>query len=138
MYKSRGEVPKQFMLVVQTVCARPEDDLYLVNSILVLAQCWHKKKTGNKCNSIFSLAQNIWTDPKHFGTCRRTRHKCSQIFGLAQNIWTSTKHFGTCKRTRHKTQELSKSKNSSICSILVSKELKRLSKLGNSFYEFQT
>ena len=26
---------------------------------------------------------------------------CKLIFGLAQNIWTSPKHFGTCKRTRH-------------------------------------
>ena len=25
--------------------------------------------------SIFGLAQNIWTSPKYFGTCRRTRHK---------------------------------------------------------------
>ena len=25
--------------------------------------------------SIFGLAQNIWTSPKYFGTCRRTKHK---------------------------------------------------------------
>ena len=32
---------------------------------------------------------------------RRTRHKCNLIFGLAPKIWTDTKHFGTCRRTRY-------------------------------------
>ena len=27
--------------------------------------------------------------------------ECSQIFGLTQKIWTNSKHFATCKRTRH-------------------------------------
>ena len=26
---------------------------------------------------------------------------CKWIFGTTQKIWTDTKHFGTCKRTRH-------------------------------------
>ena len=38
---------------------------------------WHKMfVTATICKLIFGLAQNIWTSPKHFGTCKRTRHLC--------------------------------------------------------------
>jgi hypothetical protein len=36
---------------------------------------WHKMfVTATLCKYIFGLAQKIWTNPKHFGTCKRTRH----------------------------------------------------------------
>jgi len=34
---------------------------------------YRKLGTGTKCKSIPGLAQNTWTSPKFFGTCRRTR-----------------------------------------------------------------
>ena len=43
---------------------------------------WHKMfATATICKQIFGLAQNIWTSPKHFGTCKRTRHKYLFKFG---------------------------------------------------------
>ena len=84
----------------QTSCARPKDDLQLINSVFVLAKPileWHE------IDSIFGLAQNIWTGPKHFGTCRRTRHNfighmirqyVVVIFIL--KIWWQTKLLGKC------------------------------------------
>ena len=39
--------------------AKPKDDLHWVNSVVV--------QTQHKCNSIFGLAQNIWTGQNIFG-----------------------------------------------------------------------
>ena len=41
---------------------------------------WQKMfVTATICKSIFVLAQNIWTSPKHFGTYRRTSQKWLKI-----------------------------------------------------------
>ena len=48
-----------------------------------------------KCTSIFGLAQNIWTSPKHFGTWKRTRHRIasassrSKLFYTLFTLWSS-------------------------------------------------
>ena len=56
----------------QTFCARLKDNFHWVNLVFVPPQnFWNSTKS----NSIFGLAQTIWTVTKHFGTCRRTRHK---------------------------------------------------------------
>ena len=31
--------------------------------------------TGTICKKIFGLTKKMWTNPKYFGTCKRTRHK---------------------------------------------------------------
>ena len=54
----------------QKFCARQKDDLHLVNSVLVSAK---KNRVALNAVQFFGLAQNIWTGPKHLGTCRRTR-----------------------------------------------------------------
>ena len=57
--------------------AGPKDSFCFVNSSFVQAQlCRHKIfLSRTKCNSISGLSQKIWTDTKHFWTCRRMRHE---------------------------------------------------------------
>jgi len=50
----------------------PAQKLNLLNENDLLVR-YRKLGTRTKCKSIFGLAQNIWTSPKYFGTCRRTR-----------------------------------------------------------------
>jgi len=45
----------------QTFCARPREDFYLLNSFFVPAQIFW---SCPKCNSIYGLAQEIWTSAK--------------------------------------------------------------------------
>ena len=48
---------------------------------------WQKMfVTAAICKSVFGMAQKNWTNPKCFGTRKRTRHKCNYIFGQAQKI----------------------------------------------------
>ena len=46
-------------------------DIVPVPNLLGQTKRWFE---FGKFSLIFSLAQNIWTGPKHFGTFRRTRH----------------------------------------------------------------
>ena len=68
------EPDQKFIYVLcqsQTFCARTNDDLHTAKLFFVSVQNFWR---GTKCSQIFGLAQNIWTDTKHFGTCKRTRH----------------------------------------------------------------
>ena len=59
------------IVAVKNILCQKKDDLHSVKLFL----CRHKSFfKGTKCSQIFGLAQKIWTDTKHFGTCKRTRH----------------------------------------------------------------
>ena len=77
----------KILMLDQIFCAIPKTDLQIVPVPNFLCQtirwfsyskfsfCAGTKLFGavSKFNSIFGLAQNIWTGTKHFGSCRRTR-----------------------------------------------------------------
>ena len=58
---------------------------------------------------------HFWTGTKKIGNCA----VCQSIFGLAQHIWTRQKHFGTCRRMRHKPLNVGISREiAGLCIIL--------------------